>query len=134
MVARSWPLAHFVDFIFIAKSCEFFRRSNSQSNPSSGSSGDSVTGGLTNQRKAKSIDRIPRLPDGSVKDATAPVSKTGRQRATWRVPPNRRASDVIRDIRAHQDNNKSPRTRSDGEVDVSLYFIPLGLLKTAVTL
>lgn len=65
--------------------------------------------GLSSSRKSKSIDRIPRLPDR--KDGTA------RARATWRVP-NRRQSELLRSSHHHHHENKSPRTRSDGEVDV----------------
>ncbi|CAG7785853.1 unnamed protein product [Allacma fusca] len=97
--------------------CDSIRRSNSQSNPSSGSSGDGT--GVNIPKKARSIDRIPRLPDGSMKDATATVPKTGRQRATWRVPPSRRASDTVRNSMRTNTDFKSPRIRSDGEIDLS---------------
>ncbi|CAL8067954.1 unnamed protein product [Orchesella dallaii] len=98
-------------------------RSNSQSNtPSSGGSAENnggpnaslgIGGGLNSSRKSKSIDRIPRLPDR--KDGPA------RARATWRIPAHRRQSELVRSHRHHHlmQDAKSPRTRSDGEVDLS---------------
>ena len=98
----------------------FFERSNSQTNciSSSGSGNSTGTDGsgavqLTSQRKARSVDRIPRLPD---KDGLIQPPPTARTRATWRVP-NRRASDLVRNSRGPNVNGKSYRTRSDGEAD-----------------
>ncbi|ODM91534.1 Katanin p60 ATPase-containing subunit A-like 1, partial [Orchesella cincta] len=66
----------------------------------------------SSSRKAKSIDRIPRLP----KRKEGP-----RARATWRIPNHRRQSELVRSHRHHHlmQDAKSPRTRSDGEVDLS---------------
>lgn len=101
----------YINIILIIYINAFICRSNSQSNaPSSGGSVENgPSTGLSSSRKSKSIDRIPRLPDR--KDGTA------RARATWRVP-NRRQSELLRSSHHHHHENKSPRTRSDGEVDV----------------
>jgi len=100
-------------------------RSNSQSNgpPGSGNSEGSESSNFGSSRvKSRSVDRIPRLPDHhGGKSSTATTQ--GRQRATWRVPnTGRRASDYpsrLYNRGGNKDDNKSPRTKSDGEVDVS---------------
>lgn len=83
-------------------------RSNSHSNAPPGSSGsDNSESGLAPSHKSKSVERIPRIYE-------ATKSSTARARATWRVPGNRRASD----IRTKTEMAKKERTKSDGEVDV----------------
>jgi len=103
-------------------------RSNSHSNPGSGNSGssDGGVGGGGMNKKSKSTDRIPRLPErdtmtgGSTNGTT--TATTPRARATWRIP-NRRASELIR---AHRGSvggvptkMNNYRNKSDGDVDVS---------------
>jgi hypothetical protein len=102
-----------------------------------GSGNESIINNLTNnsRQKSRSVDRIPRLPEHNI-SKTAHSTGTGRQRATWRVPNGTRRSSEYPSSRFYSrggggtggnkdavpdlNNKSSPRTKSDGEIDVSV--------------